>query len=181
MKAVRFYGGGRGSSLRTFAELCVARQLAGAITAARRSKHRPLNEAARGDQAERMVAAVPDRDDPMDLLVARDRLGDLVRQAGRFSELERNTVAHVLAGWSSAEAARRLGLPRRSTDNALQPAKQNCTNGRGAGQREWHWRMGRHRRLLPGREWHPVRGPHRSATPLGCGRVANFFPRGCLP
>jgi RNA polymerase sporulation-specific sigma factor len=124
LKAVRFYRGGRGSSFRTFAELCVSRQLAGAIAAARRAKHEPLNEAARGDQAERTLAAVPDRDEPIDLLIARDRLGDLLCQAGELSELERKTLGHVLAGWSSAEAARRLGLPRRSTDNALQRAKR---------------------------------------------------------
>jgi DNA-directed RNA polymerase specialized sigma24 family protein len=79
------------------------------------------------------VAAVPDRDDPMDLLVARDRLGDLVRQAGKFSELERHTLANVLAGWSSGEAARRLGLPRRSTDNALQRATRKL----GEWQERW--------------------------------------------
>jgi RNA polymerase sporulation-specific sigma factor len=124
MKAVRFYRGGRGSSFRTFAELCVSRQLAGAIAAARRAKHQPLNESAPGDQAERMLTAVPDREEPLDLLVARERLGDLVRQAGEFSELERRALAHALAGWSTGEAARRLGLPRRSIDNALQRAKR---------------------------------------------------------
>ena len=124
MKAVRFYRGGRGSSFRTFAELCVARQLAGAITASRRAKHRPLNEAARGERAERTLAAVPDRADPLDRLVAQDRLGGLVCLAGEFSELERNTLAHALVGWSSGEAARRLGVARRSTDNALQRAKR---------------------------------------------------------
>src|SRR5215211_1841165 len=56
MKAVRFYRGGRGSSFRTFAELCVARQLASAITAARRAKHQPLSEAARGEPAEQASA-----------------------------------------------------------------------------------------------------------------------------
>jgi RNA polymerase sporulation-specific sigma factor len=100
------------------------RQLAGAITAARRVKHQPLNEAARGAQAERTLAAVPRRDEPIDLLIARDRLDDLLCQAGEFSELERNTLAHTLAGWSTGEAARRLRLPRRSTDNALQRAKR---------------------------------------------------------
>jgi DNA-directed RNA polymerase specialized sigma subunit len=40
MKAVRWYRGGRGSSFRTFAELCVARQLAGAIATARPSTSR---------------------------------------------------------------------------------------------------------------------------------------------
>jgi RNA polymerase sporulation-specific sigma factor len=124
MKAVRFYRGGRGSSFRTFAELCVARQLASALTAAKRAKHRPLSESARGDQAECMLAALPDREEPLDRLAAKDRLGDLTRLAGEFSELERKALAHALAGWSTGEAARRLGLPRRSTDNALQRAKR---------------------------------------------------------
>jgi RNA polymerase sporulation-specific sigma factor len=124
MKAVRYYHDGRGSSFRTFAELCVSRQLAGAIAAATRVKHQPLNESARGDRAEHTLAALPDREDPLDQLVARDRLGDLVRQAGDFSELERQTLAYALAGWSSGEAAARLRVPRRSADNALQRAKR---------------------------------------------------------
>jgi RNA polymerase sporulation-specific sigma factor len=124
MKAVRFYRGGRGSSFRTFAELCVSRQLAGAIAAARRAKHQPLNGSASGDHAERILAAVPVREDALDQLIGRDRLGDLVREASDFSELERNVLAHALAGWSTGEAARRLGLQRRSTDNALQRVKR---------------------------------------------------------
>jgi RNA polymerase sporulation-specific sigma factor len=124
MKAVRFYRGGRGSRFHTFAEPCVSRQLAAAIAAVRRAKHRPLNEAARGDQTERALAAVPDRKDPVGQLVARDRLVDLVRQAVGFSQLERKALAHALACWSTGDAARRLGLPRRSTDNALQRAKR---------------------------------------------------------
>src|ERR687898_2362623 len=59
MKAVRFYRGGRGSSFRTFAELCVSRQLAGAIAAARRAKHPPPKEAARSGPAERTFGTRP--------------------------------------------------------------------------------------------------------------------------
>jgi RNA polymerase sporulation-specific sigma factor len=124
MKAVRFYRGGRGSSFHTFARLCVSRQLASAVTAARRAKHRPLSESARGEQAEQALAGLPDREDALDRLTARDRLGELTRLAGEFSELERRALAHALAGWSSGEAARRLGRSRRSTDNALQRAKR---------------------------------------------------------
>lgn len=124
MKAVHFYRGGRGSSFRTFAELCVSRQLAGALTAARRAKHQPLSESARGEPAERAFAGVPDREDPLARLIARDRLRELTRLAGEFSELERRALGHALGGWSTGEAARRLGLPRRSTDNALQRAKR---------------------------------------------------------
>src|SRR5918994_3332359 len=82
LKAVRFYRGRRGSSFRTFAELCVSRQLAGAITAARRGQHQPLNEATRCGHAERTLAAVPDRAEPLDRLVARDRLAHPPRGAG---------------------------------------------------------------------------------------------------
>jgi RNA polymerase sporulation-specific sigma factor len=124
MKAVRFYCASRGSSFRTFARLCVSRQLASAVTAARRAKHQPLSESARGERAERTLAGVPDREDPLDGLIAQDRLSLLTRLAGEFSELERRALTHALAGWSSGEAARRLGLPRRSTDNALQRAKR---------------------------------------------------------
>src|ERR671919_979364 len=49
MKAVRFYRGGRGSSFRTFAELCVSRQLAGAVTVARRAQHHPPDQGGPGD------------------------------------------------------------------------------------------------------------------------------------
>lgn len=124
MKAVRFYRGGGGSSFRTFAELCVARQLATALAAARRAKHRPLSESARGEPSERATAQLPDHEDPLGRLVARDRLRDLTSVASEFSELERRALAHALGGWSTGEAARRLGLPRRSTDNALQRAKR---------------------------------------------------------
>ena len=124
MKAVRFYRGGRGSSFRTFAELCVSRQLATALTAARRAKHQPLSDAARGEAAERASAQLPDREDPHGELVARDRLRELTRVASQFSELERCTLVHTLGGWTTGEAARWLGLPRRSTDNALQRAKR---------------------------------------------------------
>jgi hypothetical protein len=91
----------------------LARHLAGALTAARRAKHKPLNEAARGDQAERTLAAVPDRANTFDQLVARDRLGDLVRQAGEFSELERKTLGPRSRGMveRGSRAAARVAAP----------------------------------------------------------------------
>jgi DNA-directed RNA polymerase specialized sigma24 family protein len=40
-------------------------------------------------------------------------------------------ASYALAGWSTGEAARRLGLPRRSTDNALQRAKRKLHGWQG--------------------------------------------------
>jgi DNA-directed RNA polymerase specialized sigma24 family protein len=44
MNALQYYRSGGGSSFQTFAELCISRQLATAVTAARRAKHEPLDE-----------------------------------------------------------------------------------------------------------------------------------------
>jgi RNA polymerase sporulation-specific sigma factor len=122
--AVRCYRGGRGSSFRSFARLCVSRRLAGALTAARRKKHSLVTDALGGEEAERVWTALPDRDDPVDLALAREQLRELRPRVATLSRLERKVLAHVLAGWSSADAARRLGRSRKAADNALQRARR---------------------------------------------------------
>jgi len=122
-KAARCYRPDRGASFATFASMCVARQLASAVTAARRDKHRPLNEATGGEAADRAWACLPAREDASDRALARERLAELRAAAQGFSALERQLLAHALVGWSSGEAADRLGLGRKSADNALQRAR----------------------------------------------------------
>ena len=123
-KAVRAYRPERGGSFRSFARRCVGRQLATALTAARRSKHRPLNEAARGEGAVRDSQNLPGGDDPVDRALAAELLGELERAASSLSALERQLLAHALLGWSSGEAAHSLGIARKSADNALQRARR---------------------------------------------------------
>ncbi len=123
-KAVRCYRGERGSSFHTFAELCVSRQLSTALTRARRLKQRPLNEAAGGEAAERAWTRLPDREDPLSRVLARERLVELAQASQRLSALERRALAHALAGWSTGQTARRLGIERKSADNALQRAQR---------------------------------------------------------
>jgi RNA polymerase sigma factor (sigma-70 family) len=81
-KAVWSYRPDAGASFRTFAALCVTRQLASALTAARRHKHLALSEASRGDDAERAWELLPDRaDGPAERVLARERRDEL-RAAG---------------------------------------------------------------------------------------------------
>jgi DNA-directed RNA polymerase specialized sigma24 family protein len=87
-----------------------ARQLATALTVARRAKHQPLNEAARGDDADRALAG--------------ELLRELELAVASFTTLERQAFAHALVGWSSGETARRLGVARKSADNTLQRARR---------------------------------------------------------
>jgi hypothetical protein len=56
---------------------------------------------------------VPDRANTFDQLVYRNRLGDLVRQAGEFSELERKTLGPRSRGMveRGSRAAARVAAP----------------------------------------------------------------------
>lgn len=122
--AVRCYRGGRGSSFRSFARLCVSRRLASALTAARRNKHSLVTDALGGEEAERVWTALPNRDDPVDPALAREQLRELRPAVATLSRLERDVLAHILAGWSSTDAARRLGRSPKVADNALQRARR---------------------------------------------------------
>jgi RNA polymerase sporulation-specific sigma factor len=123
-KAVRAYRPERGASFPSFARRCVARQLATALTAARRGKHRPLNEAARGADAQRACEQLPGGQEPADHALADELLRELEQAAAAFTTLERQAFAHALVGWSSGETASRLGVARKSADNALQRARR---------------------------------------------------------
>jgi RNA polymerase sporulation-specific sigma factor len=124
VKAVRAYRLERGVSFPRFARHCIARQLATVLTAARRAKHRPLNEAARGDEATRGCELMPGEEEPADRALAGELLSELGHAAAAFTTLERQAFAHAVVGWSRGETARRLGVAPKSADNALQRARR---------------------------------------------------------
>jgi DNA-directed RNA polymerase specialized sigma subunit len=86
-KAVRAYRPQRGASFPSFARCCVARQLATALTAARRAKHQPLNEAARGDDAKRAFERTAAGQEPADRALADELLRELEHAAASFTTL----------------------------------------------------------------------------------------------
>lgn len=133
-KAVRCYRDDGGAGFGWFARLCVARQLAGAVTAARRPKHQPLSRAVGGEQAERAWERLPERDAASDRALVRERLAELRAATDGLSALERQLLGHALLGWSSGEAAQRLGLRRKSADNALQRARGKIEDWYARGQ-----------------------------------------------
>jgi RNA polymerase sporulation-specific sigma factor len=122
--AVHAYRPERGASFLSFARRCVASQLATALTAARRAKHQPLNDAARGDDATRSLENLPGGQEPADRALAGELLRELEQAAASFTTLERQAFAHALVGWSSGQTARRLGVAPKSADNALQRARR---------------------------------------------------------
>lgn len=124
-KAIRDFDPGREASFKSFAELCVSRQVLTAIKNASRRKHQALNayvsivgDGELGD----VGARVPD---PQDVVVATDE-AERIRAflAHILSDLEAEVLAMYVAGKSYQDIASELDRGAKSIDNALQRIKR---------------------------------------------------------
>jgi len=142
-KAIRDYRVDRETSFRSFAELCITRQIITAIKGATRNKHQPLNgyisfshtpagtdpegsECTLGDA----IAGSPTLD-PASRVVSADELGSLVEMLGKaLSPLESEVLAAFMSGDSYDEIAERAGCDPKAVDNALQRVKRKIEQHR---------------------------------------------------
>jgi RNA polymerase sporulation-specific sigma factor len=133
-KAIRDYDRSRLASFRSFAELCITRQIITAIKTATRQKHSPLNSYVslhvpiyRDDDAEHDLIDqfVSDADDPADSVVSTHELATLERYFGEIlSDLEADVLQRYIEGQSYQEIAVELKRHVKSIDNALQRIKR---------------------------------------------------------
>lgn len=133
-KAARDFQPDRQASFRSFAELCITRQVLSAVKAASRHKHRALNaytslsvsisDENSGDRADAILEG-NHGGDPAEELVAREGV-DSVRQAVHdlLSRLEVDVLRLYVEGRSYSEIGSRLGRHPKSIDNALQRIKR---------------------------------------------------------
>ena len=132
-KAVRDYDSGRDASFRTFAQLCVTRQLYTAVKASARKKHLPLNSAVslssplreeNGDESEEELLdflAEDPSSNPEEYLIGQEeswRLEEMIEK--ELSPLEKQVLELYLTGMGYVEIAHVLNRDEKSTDNALQ-------------------------------------------------------------
>lgn len=134
-KAIRDYDPSRQASFRSFAELCVTRQMITAIKTATRRKHMPLNSyvslsrpMVTEDNGERLltdILAAKEICDPAEIVVSAWE-GDSVRRGlcDSLSALEAQVLRLYVDGCSYQEIAERLGRHSKSVDNALQRVKR---------------------------------------------------------
>ena len=134
-KAVRDFRPDKETSFRSFAELCVTRQIITAIKTATRYKHAALNSyvsfsqtPAGQDESDVTVGdalAGPSVDDPAVCVISSEELESLVFQLGTgLSSLESNSLRLFLADFSYEEMAVELGCDTKTIDNALQRVKR---------------------------------------------------------
>jgi RNA polymerase sporulation-specific sigma factor len=134
-KAVRDFRADKETSFRSFAELCITRQIITAIKAATRYKHQPLNayvsfsQAPAGqDDGECTVGdalAGPGVDDPAICVISTEELQSLVFTLGTgLSPLEADALRLYMEGLSYEEMGAELGCDTKTIDNALQRVKR---------------------------------------------------------
>jgi RNA polymerase sporulation-specific sigma factor len=135
-KAVRDFRSDKETSFRSFAELCITRQIITAIKTATRFKHAPLNtyvsfsQTPAGQESEgdcTLGDALPGSsvDEPSIMVISTEELQSLVFCLGTgLSKLESDALRLYLEGSSYEEMAERLGVDTKTIDNALQRVKR---------------------------------------------------------
>ena len=128
-KAIHDYSGNREATFKTFAELCINRQILTAVKTASRRKHQPLNdsvslstpvdetgggtleESLGGDMASNPEAVF--MENTLSLLLTDEN-------STLFSSMERRVLKEYLAGKKYPEIAQSLGKSYKTIDNAMQ-------------------------------------------------------------
>ena len=133
-KAVRDFDPTGGASFRTFAEMCVTRQVISAVKAASRHKHGPLSTSVSLDapvdpdsDAASLADVLPAASsaDPAEAVVSADEVRALQQHFEEvLTDLEQQVLRHHVEGRSYDEIASMLQRHVKSIDNALQRIKR---------------------------------------------------------
>lgn len=137
-KAIRDYEYGRSTTFRSFAELCVTRQIITAIKTASRQKHVPLNtyvsfshSSSSADFDNRTLAdIIPSgrTSDPVQQVISSEECASLTDCLVRLlSPLESQVLKYYLEGNSYEAIAAQIGHDTKTVDNALQRIKRKVT------------------------------------------------------
>ncbi len=142
-KAIRDYDFGRDAQFRTFAELCISRQIYTALQASSRKKHMPLNnyvsiyadDDRSGDEGEGggavrgAVLAASEISDPEQMLIDKEnveRIYEVIDE--ELSPFEKQVLELKMTGMDYVEIAKVLGRDTKSTDNALNRIRNKLKN-----------------------------------------------------
>ena len=132
-KAIKDYNSESGASFRSFADLCITRQIITAIKTATRQKHLPLNsyvslnKPADDDNDNTLIESIFKNKhlDPEEIMINRERLLFIEEKLkASLSKYETEVLKGYLCGKSYIEIASELNKSDKSIDNALQRIKK---------------------------------------------------------
>ena len=133
-KAIRDFDTTKNNSFKTFAELCVTRQIITAIKTATRLKHTPLNnyvsfnKPVYEDETEKTLLEILNNRldlDPEEIVINKEKLEETEEKIKKsLSKFENIVLTLYLQGKNYQEIAIALEKPAKSIDNALQRIKK---------------------------------------------------------
>lgn len=138
LKAVRSYEEGKNASFKTYADLCISRQIYTAMKHASTLKNSPLNnsvsidntiddENGEGTFAELFSAS--SEDEPESALIFKEKMKKLEDEKGEFfSDFESRVLMGFLQGRNCAEIGEDMDKSPKSIDNALQRIRKKLEN-----------------------------------------------------
>lgn len=135
-KAVKNFDKSKLSSFKTFANLCIERQLQTAIKSSTRQKHMPLNSylslntSAYEENNDMTVMEMLDMhtmEDPLDTITKKEYYKFVeTRIEETLSDFEKQVLHRYANGESYVEIAARLDSPVKSVDNAIQRIRKKA-------------------------------------------------------
>ena len=136
-KAIKCYKPDQQNSFKTFANMCIERQLITAIKTSNRQKHMPLNSylslnmSAYDDESDDTeVMEVFEStivEDPLDTITKKEYYMDVEKAIDEsLSDFERQVLSRYANGESYVEIAKKLDTPVKSIDNAIQRIRKKA-------------------------------------------------------
>lgn len=135
-KAIQGFDNTKQNSFKTFANMCIERQLITAIKTSNRQKHMPLNgylslnTAAYEEDEDTTVLEIFDShqtEDPLDTITKKEyykRVEDAIDK--NLSDFEKQVLARFIKGESYVTIAEKLDTPVKSIDNAIQRIRKKA-------------------------------------------------------
>ena len=136
-KAIKNYNEDKQNSFKTFANLCIERQLITAIKTSNRQKHSPLNfylslnnSAYENDESENSLLDIFNSkliEDPLDTVTKKEYYNNIeIAIEKSLSSFEKQVLTRYINGESYVKIAEKLNTPVKSIDNAIQRIRRKA-------------------------------------------------------
>ncbi|MBR3133594.1 MAG: RNA polymerase sporulation sigma factor SigH [Clostridia bacterium] len=135
-KAIKCFNPDKQSSFKTFANLCIERQLQTAIKSSTRQKHMPLNSYLslnsiaydeNDDTSLLEILNLNPVEDPLDTITKKEYYDSIENKIDKnLSDFEKKVLQRYSNGDSYVEIAQKLNAPVKSVDNAIQRIRKKA-------------------------------------------------------
>ena len=135
-KAIKSYSEDKNTSFKSFANMCIERQLITAIKTSNRQKHMPLNSylslntAAYDDEDNTELMDIFNNntvEDPLETIMKKEYYSEMENAVNKnLSKFEKQVLDGFLKGESYVTIAKKLDSPVKSIDNAIQRIRKKA-------------------------------------------------------